>query len=141
MAGTQENSSNTVDQADRGVLQQPAVAAILAVIAALIGVLALIGGATRRRRFLGRIGVSRNVQSSRYSPEPTGPERQQVTDAADGHRQPTPEGTSDVRGRPDEDSDSYDELLAGLRREVAELQRADEAIRTDPRPEDDPDKR
>jgi hypothetical protein len=142
LAGTGENSRNTVDQADRGVLQQPAVAAVLVVIAALIGILALIGRAVRRRRFSGESGASGNVRSSRYPAEPTRPERQQTTDAADGraegHRQPPPEGASGVRGRPDEHSDSYEELLAGLRREVAELRRADEAIRTDPRPEDDP---
>lgn len=145
VASTQENSSNTVNQADRGVLQQPAVTAIFAVIAALIGVLALIGRATRRRRIVGESGASRHVQFSHDSPEPTRPERQRTTDAADGrtegHQQPIPEGESDVRGRPDEHSDSYDELLAGLRREVAELQRADEEIRTDSRKKDDPHER
>jgi hypothetical protein len=85
------------------------------------------------------------VQFSHHSPEATPPERQRTTDAADGrtegHQQSTPEGESDARCRPDEHSDSYDELLAGLRREVAELQRADEAFRTGSRKPDDPHER
>jgi hypothetical protein len=142
---TPGNSSNTVNQADRRVLQQPAAAAIFVVIAALIGILALIGRATRHRQFVGESGASRHVQFSHHSPEATRPERQRTTDAADGrtegHQQSTPEGESDVRGRPDEHSDSYDELLAGLRREVAELKHADEALRTDSRKPDDPHER
>jgi hypothetical protein len=139
---THEDSSDTANQADRGVLQQPAATAIFVVIAALIGVLVLIGRATRHRQSVGESGASRNVQFSHHSPEATRPEGQRATDAADGrsegHQQSTPEGESDVRGRLDEHSDSYDELLAGLRREVAELQRADEAFRTGSRKPDHP---
>jgi hypothetical protein len=140
--GTREDSSNTVNQADRGVLQHPAATAISVAIAALIGVLALIGRATHRRRIVGDSGASRYVQLSHHSPEASRPERQRSTDAAngrtEGRQQSTPEVESDVRGQPGEHSDSYDELLAGLRREVAELRRADEAFRTASRQPDDP---
>jgi hypothetical protein len=138
---THENSSNTVNQADHGLLQQPAVTAIFLVVAALIGALALIGRATRHKQSVGQSGASRHLQTVHRSPEASRPERLRTTEAADGrtegHQQSTPEDESDVRGRPDEHSDSYDELLAGLRREVAELQRADEAFRTDSRKPDD----
>jgi type IV secretory pathway VirB10-like protein len=136
-----ESSSNTVNQADHGVRQQPAAATIFLVIAALIGAFALIGRATRHKQSVGQSGASRHLQTVHRSPEATRPERQRTPDAdqdhTKGHQQLTPEGESDVRGRPDEHSDSYDELLAGLRREVAELQRADEAFRTDSRKPDD----
>jgi hypothetical protein len=142
---THEDSSDTVNQADRGVLRQPAATAIFVVIAALIGMLALLGRATRHRQFTGESGASRKVQFSSHSPEATRPERQRATDAADGRtegrQQSTLEGESEVRGRPDGHSDSYEELLAGLCREVAELKRADEAFRTGSRESDDPHER
>jgi len=143
--GTHEDSSNTVNQADRGVLQHPAATATLVAIAALIGVLALIGRATRRRQIVGGSRESRHVQLSHHSPEASRPERQRTTDAGngrtEGRQQSTSQVESDVRGQPREHSDSYDELLAGLRREVAELRRADEAFRTGSRQPDDPHKR
>ncbi len=142
---TDENSSNTINQTDRGALQQPAAIAIAIFIAALIGVLALIGTATRRRQSIGESGASTHVQSSRHSPEATRPERQRTPDAhqdrTQGHQRSTPEDDPDVHGRPEKHSDSYDELLEGLRREVAELQRADEAYRTGSVRRDDPHER
>src|SRR4051794_22030630 len=68
VTSTRENPSSPVNQADRGVLQHPAVTAIVVAIAALIGVLALIGRVTRYRQSVGESGASRNVQFSHYSP-------------------------------------------------------------------------
>jgi hypothetical protein len=142
---TDQSSSNTVDQADRGVLQHPAVTAIVVLIAALIGVLALTGRAARRRRSVGESGASPHGQSLHHSPGATRPERQRTPDAdrdrTGGHQRPTPGDDPDAGGRPWEHSDSYDELLEGLRREVAELQRANEAFRTGSPGRDDPHER
>ena len=124
---------NTVDRAGRRVLQNLAVT--VAVIAALIGALALIGKAKLFGQPAGRSGASRSVHFLHHSPRVTGPERQRTPDAdrdrTEGQQRSTPKGDSDVHGRPESRSDSYDELLEGLRREVAELQRHDKAFRTD----------
>ena len=142
---TRQSSGNTVNQADRGVLQQPTGAAILGVVAALIGVFALIGRATRRRQLVGESGASRQVQFLHHPPEAARPERRRTPDAdqdhTQGHRRSTPDDGSDVRGRPHEHTDSYDELLAGLRSEVVELQRAEEASRTGSRRPEGPHER
>jgi hypothetical protein len=142
---TDENSSNTVNQADRGVLQQPAITATVIFIAVLIGVLALIGRATRRRQSVGESGASTHVQPLHHSPEATRPEGQRIPDAdqdgTKGRQRSTSQDDPDVRGRPEKHSDAYDELLEGLRREVAELQRADEAFRTGSPRQDDPHER
>jgi hypothetical protein len=142
---TRESSSNMVNQADRGVLQQPAAAAIFGVTAALIGVLVLIGRAKRHKTFVSERGASKHVQFSHHSPEATWPERHRTPDAdqnpTKGHQRLKPEDDSEVRGRPEKHSDSYDELLAGLRSEVAELQRADEAFRTGSARPHDPQER
>lgn len=142
---TDENSSNTINQADRGALQQPAATTIAIFIAALIGVLVLIGRAARRRQLVGESGASTHTQSLHHSLEVTRPERQRTPDAhqdhTEAHQRSTPKDDPDVRGRPENHSDSYDELLEGLRREVAELQRADEAFRTGSAGRDDPHER
>jgi non-ribosomal peptide synthetase-like protein len=65
-------------------------------------------------------------------PGTTGPGQQQLPhDQVRGESQqrPRPAGDSDLGGEPRDRSDSYDELLEGLRREVTELQRSDEASR------------
>jgi hypothetical protein len=140
---TDEESSNTVGRADRGVLQKLAV--IVIVIAALIGILALIGRARLFGQTVGKSGALRRVHFLHHSSRVTGPERQRTPDAdrdrTEGQQRSTPEGDSDVRGRPENRSDSYDELLEGLRREVAELQRPDEAFRTESAGPDDPHER
>jgi hypothetical protein len=138
----ERDSSSTVDRADRGIPQEHFIIVIIAiVIATLIGALALIVRARVLRQSVGGAGALRRVHFFHHSPRATRPGRQRTPesdgDRAEGQQRSTPGGNSDVRGRPGNRSDSYDELLEGLRREVAELQRANEAFRTgSARPDD-----
>jgi hypothetical protein len=131
-------SSNTVDRADRGVLQE---LAIVTAIAALIGVLLLLIRARLLQQSTGETETSRLVHLLHHLPRTPRPGRQRIPDAdrgrAEGQQRSTPGDDPDPRGRPENRSDSYDELLEGLRREVAELQRPHEASRTDPAEPDD----
>jgi hypothetical protein len=133
-ARPERDSSNTIDRADRGTLQGPAVIAIAAAIAALIGVLLLIVVVLQRRRQPeGRGGASKHAQVLQPLPETPGSGEQQIPDEEDpgeGQQRSVPASESEMRGNPEGRSDSYDELLEGLRREVTELQRADEHSRS-----------
>jgi hypothetical protein len=132
-ARPERGSSNTVDRADRGVLHGPAVIAIAAAIAALIGVLLLILVVLpRRRQPEGRGGASKRPQVLQPLPGAPGSGGQRIPadgDRGEGQQRSGPASESDMRGGPEDRSDSYDELLEGLRREVTELQRADEPSR------------
>jgi hypothetical protein len=133
-------SSNTVDRTDRGVLQELVVVAVA--IATLIGVILLLVRARLLRRWVGEGRVSRRVHLLHHLPRAARSGRQRVPEAdrdrAEGQQRSTPGDDSDLRGRPENHSDSYDELLEGLRREVAELQRTDEAFKTGSARPDDP---
>jgi hypothetical protein len=132
--------SKTVNRADRGVLGEPTVISIAA-LAALIGVLLLLVVVRpRKRRSIGVGGASRNVEVLHPLPGATGLGRQRIPDARDhgeGQQQLRPKDDSNLHGQPENRPESYDELLEGLRREVTELQRADETTRERPtRPDD-----
>jgi hypothetical protein len=135
-ASTAADDSNTVDRAGRGMRHEPSVVAIAlvvtAAIAALIGVLLLLVVVRPRRRSTGGTGTSSRAQALHPPPGATGPERQQIShtgSSVEGQKRPTSDDQSDSHGRPENRSDSYDKLLEALRREVTELQRADEASR------------
>jgi hypothetical protein len=134
-AGPARDSSNTADHADRGLLQgqELTVISFTAAIAALIGVLLLmVVVRPHKRRREGGSGASGHPQVLQPQPRATGAGRQQASDdrdRRDDQQRATPAGDSDTHVRPEDHSNSYDELLEGLRREVTQLQRADEASR------------
>jgi hypothetical protein len=99
-----QNSGNTVGRPDRGLPQNRF--AVIVAICALLGALLLLVAVRPRRH-----------RSS------------DADDGADVEQRSTPNEDADVRRLPDNRSDSYDELLEGLRREVTELQRTDDARR------------
>jgi hypothetical protein len=107
-----QDSSSTAGRADRGLLQNWF--AVTVATCALIGVVLLLVAVRPRRR-----------RSS------------DAHDGADVEKQSTPDENSDLRGLPENRSDSYDELLEGLRREVTELQRTHDARRKHWREPDD----
>jgi hypothetical protein len=129
------DSRITVDRADRGLLQfrENTVIAFTSAIVALIGVLLLmIVMRPRGRRREGGSGVSRNPQVLHPQPGTTKSGQQRIPDdrnRSENQQTATPAGNSDTRVRPEDRSNSYDELLEGLRREVTQLQRADKASR------------
>ena len=138
------DSRDTVDRADRGPLQdrKNIVIAFTSAVVALIGVLLLmIMVRPRARPREGGSGVSRNPQVLHPQPGATGSGRQRIPDdrnRSEDQQTATPAGDSDTRVRPEYRSDSYDELLEGLRREVTQLKRADEASRKRPTEPDSP---
>jgi len=99
-----QDSSTTAGRADRGPLRNRF--AVIVATCALIGALLLLVAVRPRRR-----------RSS------------DAHDGADVGTQSTPDEDLDVRVLPENRADSYDELLEGLRREVTELQRTDDARR------------
>jgi hypothetical protein len=134
-AGPAGDSRDTVDRADRGLLQPRdiTVIAFTSAIVALIGVLLLmVVVRPHRRRREGGSGASGHRQVLQPQPRATEAGRQQASDdrdRGDDQQRATPAGDSDTHVRPEDRSNSYDELLEGLRREVTQLQRADEAAR------------
>jgi hypothetical protein len=126
-------SSNTADRADRGLLRDQLAIAIAT--CALIGVLLLLVVVRPRKQSLGGSEASRRVQVLHPLSRVTPPQWQRSSDARDGaevQQRSIPDENPDLRGLPENRSDSYDELLEGLRRDVTELQRTDEARRKRP---------
>ena len=107
-----QDSGNPAGRADRG-LPQNRFAVIIATCALLGALLLLVAVRPRRRR------------------------SSDADDGADVDQRSTPDEDPDVRRQPGNRSDSYDELLEGLRREVIELQRTDDARRKQSREPDD----
>lgn len=107
-----QDAGTTAGRADRGLLQNWF--AVTVATCALIGVVLLLVAVRPRRR-----------RSS------------DAHDGADVETQSTPDEGLDVQVLPGKRSDSYDELLEGLRREVAELQRTDDARREHGKEPDD----
>jgi hypothetical protein len=125
--GADRDSSNRADRVGRGVPQEPIT--IAAAFAALIGVLLLLVRVrVRRRQSAGNAGTLRRVQVPQPIRGAVGQGRQQIPDGdknTEGQQRPTPEGERNL-DESGHHSDSYDELLEGLRRELAELQGADD---------------
>jgi hypothetical protein len=124
--------SSAVDQADRGVLHDPSRIAVGIAVAALLGVLLLLIVAKPRRQPMGEGGTLKGVHVRHHVPPTTPLGQQQNADGRgrDGGQQGlSPEDDSDLRDPPEDYSQSHDELVEALRREVTELQRINEAFR------------
>jgi hypothetical protein len=134
-AGPDGNSTDTIDRAEGGVLeeQHSTIASSAAAFAALVVVLALVAAVRSRRRQCGdEDRAPRSQQDLPPRPGASGPGRQRHPDDRDrreGQQQSRPAGDSEMRDGHEDRPESYDELLEGLRREVTELQGTDEALR------------
>jgi hypothetical protein len=125
--------SNTADRADRGLLRDRLALALAT--GALIGVLLLLVVVGLRKQSVGGRQACRRVQILHPLPRANRPRRRRRSDARDGaevQQRLTPEEDPDLAGLRENSFDSYDELLEGLRREVTDLQRSDEARRRRP---------